>query len=271
MKVNKKFLSLFLLLFLFIPFYFACAEEIYDTFDTNGVDIEELYYKNENTNYTAFIDDRALLLTDEEEKKLMNDMIPLTEYGHIAFVSIDENDYSTSSYANTYYHEHFNQDSGSIFLIDMDNREIYIFSDGYNYKTITSSKAYSITDNIYTYASDEDYYTCASLAFSQMKALLSGGKILEPMRYTSNVFLALVISFFFSFIFVLSHSKIKKASDKSIIKNCDISFTIGKTFAEKTGSHRVYSPPSDSSSGGGSSGGGGGGGGSSGGGGGHSF
>ena len=60
----------------------------------------------------------------------------------------------------------------------------------------------------------------------------------------------------------------KKASINDISKNCDISFNINNVHAEKTGSHRVYSPVSDSSSGGSS---GGGGGGSSGGGGGHSF
>ena len=88
------------------------------------------------------------------------------------------------------------------------------------------------------------------------------------MRYTSNIFIAMTLAFFFSFLYILSKSRIKKASDKSIIDHCDITFQIGATSAIKTGQHRVYSPQSSGSSGGG---GGGGGGGSSGGGGGHSF
>ena len=92
------------------------------------------------------------------------------------------------------------------------------------------------------------------------------------MRYTSNLFISLTLALFFSFIFILSKSRIVKASLKSIVKNCDIEFEIGESSAIKTGSHRVYSPQSSGGSGGGSSGGGGGGGGGfSGGGGGHSF
>ena len=122
-------------------------------------------YKNETTNYQAFIDDKANLLNENEEKKLLDIMIPLTKYGNIAFVSTNNNLDSTDNFSRDYYHNHFDTSSGSIFVIDMSNREIYIFSDGSNYKVITSSKAYSITDNSYRYASDEDYYSCAELSF----------------------------------------------------------------------------------------------------------
>ena len=97
--------------------------------------------------------------------------------------------------------------------------------------------------------------------------ILDGGKIAEPMRYTSNIFIALALAFFFSFLYILSKSRMNKASVRAIVDNCDIEFEIGETSATKTGQHRVYSPQSS----GGSGGGGGGGGGSSGGGGGHSF
>ena len=297
MSMNKKAIILLLLLIILFPIFSVKAEEdsIYgDTEITNPEndsgrlfeeqddfvtedpvgkeDIEQQYYSNPETKYSAYIDDQANLLTEEEEKKLIETMIPLTKYGHIAFVSINQNHYSTSGFANQYYHSHFSKQSGSIFLIDMDNREIYIFSDGYNYSVITSAKAYSITDNIYTFASRKEYYSCADAAFSQMKTILDGGKILEPMRYASNIFIALTLSFFFSFLFVFFKSRIRKASSSDILKSCDISCVIGKTYAVKTGTHRVYRPVSDSSgsSGGGFSGGGGGGG-SSGGGGGHSF
>ena len=288
MKVNKKillFLSLFLLILTPIVFaeeivnddqdtvsYITQGNDIREIPNPNPVDTEEYNYENEETNYTATIDDGANLLTPNEKHNLMEKMKPLTDFGHIAFVSIDENDWSTSGFADDYFHSHYNTESGSIFLIDMDNREIYIFSDGNNYRTITNSKAYTITDNVYHFASNEDYYNCAAKAFDQMYELLMGRKIAEPMRNTSNIFVALTLSFFISFIIVLSKTKIKKASDRSILKHCDITFNIGETNAVKNGSHREYSPVSDSSGGGSSSGGGGGGGGgSSGGGGGHSF
>ena len=283
MKVNKKYIILIILTIFtfniinvrayeiddFVITEYGNDEVIETTPDTDTVVIDNTSYNytNEETKYTAFIDDNANLLSSEERSKLFEEIKPLTKYGHIAFVSTASNSSSVESFADNYYHSHFGTDSGTIFIIDMSNRKIYIFSDGANYRTVTSAKAYSITDNTYTYATNKDYYGCASYSFKQIYTILDGGKIAEPMRYTSNIFIALTLSFFFSFLYILSKSKIAKASDRSIVDNCDIEFLIGDTSAYKTGQHRVYSPQSS----GGSGGGGGGGGGSSGGGGGHSF
>ena len=149
----------------------------------------------------------------------------------------------------------------------MDNREIYIFSDGRNYNVITSNKAYSITDNVYRLATNEKYYECASKAFTQIEALLEGKRIAEPMRYISNAFIAITIASFVNFFIIMGKSKVKKSRNNEILKNCKVNFQIGNIWANHTGTHKVYSPQD---SGGGSSGGGGGGG-SSGGGGGHGF
>ena len=292
--MNKNKIIIILLMILSLSFYSVNAEELVDgvledsyqeelnteqvenNMNEQSLDTSSYTYQNPDTDYTATVSDDANLLSDAEKRKLLEAMKPLTEYGYIEFVSTDTADgyYDTSSYAADYYHSHYSTDSGSIFVIDMKNREIFIFSDGDNYRIITNSKAYSITDNVYREASNENYYKCASIAFDEMLTLLRGYKIMEPMRYTSIVFISLTLSFFLTFLFVLSKSKIRSASNKSILKNCDIQYKVGKVKPVKKGQHSVYSPPSDSSSGGGSSGGGGGGGGgggSSGGGGGHSF
>ena len=295
MKVNKKYLLLIiiaLLTFNIKPVYAIDLPEVInddnnyvpsvindddyteDNSETNKPDnadpiiIQDFNYTNEETNYRIVFDDKANLLNDGEKSKLFEEMKPLTKYGHIGFVTTNNNYSSVEYFADSYYHSNFNTESGTIFIIDMSNRKIYIFSDGANYRTVTSSKANSITDNIYTYATREDYYGCASLAYKQIYTILEGGKIAEPMRYTSNIFIALTLAFFFSFLYILNKSKMTKASTKSIVDNCDITFEIGETSAIKTGQHSVYSPASSGGSGGG---GGGGGGGSSGGGGGHSF
>lgn len=271
MIMNKK-IVIFLFIILLIPFSCLALDvepSVSSSEENENTQItENKIYNNNSTNYQAFIDDEADLLNENEEKKLLDIMISLTKYGNVAFVSTNNNSISTDYFSREYYHSHFNTASGSIFVIDMSNREIYIFSDGDNYNVITSSKAYSITDNSYRFASKEDYYSCAELSFQQMLSLLEGRKIAEPMRYTSNIFIALTLSFLISFLYVLSKSKNSKASVNDISRNSDISFNIGNVHADKTGSHRVYSPVSDSSGGGSS---GGGGGGSSGGGGGHSF
>lgn len=235
-----------------------------------NISIKAYSYVNENTNYQVIIEDDAYLLTNDEILSLVNDMKPLTEYGNIAFKSINQNRYTSSYFAEKYYYEIFGTSSGTLFLIDMDNRYIYIYSDGSNYRTITNDKADIITDNVYKYASNQDYYECAKEAFNQVNILLSGGKIAEPMRYISNILLSFILVFLINFIIILFKSKIKIASEEEIISNCNIKFNVNNIAVYKVGNHRVYSPRT-SSSGGSSSGGSSGGGSSSGGGGGHRF
>ena len=209
--------------------------------------------------YQLVIEDDANLLTDSEEKSLSEVMAPLTEYGNIVFKSINTNNTTAASYAKSLYNGRYGKQSGSLFLIDMKNRKIYIFSNGENYNKITDAKAETITDNIYEYASDKKYYECAKEAYKQMLTVLEGGKIAEPMKYISNGVLAVMISLFINFAIFKLATNNKKASGNEQIKECERFFQHTTPVVTKTGTHRVYSPPS-SSSGGGSSGGGGGGG-----------
>lgn len=252
--MSKKFFRLLMFLFLVVI----------NMNKVSAISIEK--YVNNETNYQVIIEDDANLLNEEELYNLQQEMIVLTKYGNIAFKTINENNLTISTYASYYYHEIFGTSSGTLFLIDMDNRYIYIFSDGNNYKTITRAKANIITDNVYKYASKKQYYECASKSFEQINTLLKGGKIREPMRYISNIFISFIIAFFINFIIVLRSTKIRKAKNNEILSTCNINFNVNNISAVRTGSHSVYSPRDSSSSGGGSSGGG-----SSGGGGGHSF
>ena len=287
--MNKKIFNILLVLIMFFTVstvVFAEDEEMIltTTGEEEQTEIEESnefeqteeskqtddYYTNQGNGYELIIQDDADLLTDDEEAKLKDQMTKLTNYGNIAFVTLEVNHTSESEYSREFYHNHFGTSSGTMFLIDIDNRQLYIFSDGSNYKVITRQKAYLITDNVYTYAANEEYYKCASEAFYEILTLLEGGKIAEPMRHICNFILAITVSFLLCFMIVRSVSKIKEAKDSEIINNCSVRFEIGEITGIKIGEHRVYNPRTDSSSGGGS-GGGGGGGGSSGGGGGHGF
>ena len=224
------------------------------------------------------LEDDADLLNPEEEAKLIDVMTPLTEYGNIVFKTINENDTTADQFAKSYYYRNYGKDSGSILLIDMDNRMIYIYSAGYNFNIITNNKAEIITDNIYKYAASGNYYECAQEAFVEMKTILDGGKIAEPMRYASNVVISLVIGFLLTFFFVAASMRIKRSSNSKKVDSFGRHVAIANISVVASGTHRVYSPISDDSGfssggggGGGFSGGGGGGGGASGGGGGHSF
>lgn len=240
--------------------------EIYKLYNPTSEVIEETI-----GDFKLIIEDEAKLFTEQDITRLQDKMTALTKYGHIALhtVPVGGNNYSsTADYAENYYHNKFGTESGTVFIIDMDKRMIYIFSDGENYNVITDSKADIITDNIYKYATNKDYYSCANTAFDQINTLLDGGKILEPMRHISNIFVAIILGFFVNFLIVSSNAKIKKASAQNVLSKCDVDVKASNITGKKTGTHRVYSPQS---SGGSSGGGGGGGGGHSGGGGGHSF
>ena len=271
--MSKKLLNLLLItLFVFGITLNVYAEENTEIENTETTDTVETTENYNDGKYHVIIEDDADLLTDEQEADLKKQMTVLSEYGNVLFKSINENNFgSAGSYANYYYHTYFpNYTSGAVFLIDMDTRHIYLFMDGNIRKLVGDSKAYSITDNTFRYATNGDYYSCASVSFSQLKDVIEGRKIAEPMRYASNIVIAITMAFLINFLYVISKSGIAKASAKEIVDNCNIDFKMDKVNAEKTGTHRVYSPVSESS-GGSSGGGGGGGGGGSGGGGGHGF
>ena len=164
---------------------------------------------NPDTGYYIYIDDEADILSTSEEKLLMQQMEGISEYGHVALITVSNNPYSsTEDYCNYCYDELFGRESGTIFMIDMDNRYIYICNDGYVKRVITNGYSDSITDNVYTYATDGDYYLCASEAFSQIEILLEGGRISQPMKYICNALLSLIIGCTITYFIVkIVHSK----------------------------------------------------------------
>lgn len=231
-------------------------------------------YRNPDTGYQIFVEDRAELLTMEQESELAESMQEITAYGNAAFVTIEENALSTESFARSYYMDRFGTDSGTVFVIDMDNRNIWIHSDGAVYKVITTSYANTITDNVYRYASNGDYYGCAKEAFAEIYALLEGQKIAQPMKYISNALLAMILALLANFGLVICFTRLHKPGYGAVIANIHRKFNYSKLKAVYTHQTRIYDPISKGGGSGGSGGGGGhggGGGGHSGGGGGHSF
>lgn len=230
-------------------------------------------YTNTETGHSVIIYDEADLLTADEEQSLLEVMIPLTEYGCIGFASVNQNNTSVKYRAEEISHNSFGRmPSQTLFFIDMANREIFIYSDGSNYKTITDTKANIIADNIYTYASAGNYYRCAYEAYVQMEQILSGGKIAAPLRYITSALLAILIAMIICFMIINGNSKLKKPALDDILGPVDKNLNLGPVSVVSKGVTKKYSPVS--SGGGGSSGGsrgGGGGGGHSGGGGGHRF
>ena len=235
--------------------------------------------QNAETGYGVYIDDEADLLSASEETDLCQAMEPITAYGNIAFISISSNSHaSVEDFAENYGHSRFGNESYTLFIIDMDFREIFIYSDGKNYETINDGYAYTITDNVYTYASDGEYYDCAYHAFEQILTLLEGRSIAQPMKYISNALLAAVLALLINYFIVMNTSRSVKASSSELLSGIYTKVDVKNPTQKFLHQTKRYSPQNTSSNGarstgGGGSGfsGGGGGGGSRGGGGGHKF
>ncbi len=89
-------------------------------------------YTNPDTDYEIMIEDRANLLESQDEIiRLQEAMLPITQYGNVVFYTTDnDNDQSVKDRAKYFYETLYLNTSGTIFMIDMYNREIYIFSHG---------------------------------------------------------------------------------------------------------------------------------------------
>lgn len=233
----------------------------------------EVLYQNPEKGYEVLIEDDANLLTVEEIMTLAETMKPITQYGNVAFKSVSYNTQDTDDFAKKFYERTFGNHSGTVFVIDMDNRNIYIYSKGAVYRIITKSYANTITDNVYRYASKKEYFNCANEAFLQIVKLLEGGHILQPMKYISNALLAVILALLFNFTWICYFSRLKSPTSGEIMKSMKSHFTHTAPSAVMTHQTKVYDPPSSGggSDSGGYSGGSSGSSGSSGGGGGHSF
>lgn len=228
-------------------------------------------YVNPDTGWQVVVEDRADLLEPEQIQELSRIMEPVTAYGHAAFVTIFQNTDSTEQFARSYYHDRFGADSGTIFVIDINRRNVWIHSDGAVWQVITTANANTVADNVYRYASKGDYYQCGAEAFRQILALLEGKRIPRPMKYISNAFLALILALLANYGLVIWSARLHKPGEKALLASIDRKFAYRNLQASHTSQTRTYDPASGGGGHHGGRGGGGGGGGRSGGGGGHRF
>ena len=235
--MHKKILVLFLVFMFLLPIL-----HIYATNLEGNVSLD----------YQIIIEDDANLLTESEELELRYKMARLTEFGNVIFKTTNTTINTTSlSYIKNYYYSKFGNNNGVAFYIDMNSRYLCACATGVLDEKITNSKCDSIMDNVYKYATNGDYYTCAVKTYEQMERVLNGQRISESMKYICNAILSIMISLFVSFgIFILS-SRNKKASRNDLVKECISSLEYSPIEVTRAGTRRVYSPRSESSSSGG--------------------
>lgn len=264
-KFFRRFLGVLLAVAVItiMPFCAIRAADTGQEAGGSGNQADGEWYRNPDTGYHVELHDDASLLTDGEKQSLAEAMKPITDYGSVGFFTSNTGGYSTEALARGLYSKYLrkpgsNGGSGTLFLIDMADRNIYIYSEGSIYRTITKGYANTITDNIYRYASDGKYFQCAYEAFGQEQTLLEGRRISQPMKYISNIFLALVLAFFINYMLVRAFSQARKPSESALLEGIFAKQTLQGVHARFINETRKYSPQSSSSGSGGHRGGGGG-------------
>lgn len=145
--------------------------------------------------------DFADLFSDLEEEKLYNEVNEFIEKYNmdLAIVTISENNkYSEVEYADDFYDYNDFKTDGVLFLIDMDNRQIYMSTTGYAIKMYNDNRIDNTMDKIYRYATNKKYYECSSNFISIISSYaekgLPGENKVRPMSTSTKFLLSLVIS-----------------------------------------------------------------------------
>lgn len=263
LKVRYRVLLAAVLLILFV------AVLPFGTVTAQAAGEEEL----QGVPYEVTISDMADLLTEEEEEELYEVMLPGTEFGNMVFITTeDAEDYESKDYIEMLYQttDSLRGTEAVIYLIDMDNRMLWIT--GYKKLSGVISPDYGnlITDNVYKYAKSGDYASCALRGYRQIVQRLSGSRVSGPLRGIGNLCIAVIIAEILCFLIAYATSVSRKTDEYEVLDNVERTINIRNQKVKKTGTRKVFDPQSNSSSSGGSRGGGGGGG-FSGGGGGHGF
>ena len=183
----KKFLAILLALLLLVPGLAAA---------------ETKTQQNGETGYKAVIEDRAGLLDSAEYDSVFAAMMPITNVCNAGFYTYQgESMEYVLTKAKTWANSNFTG-TVTLFIIDMATRQLAVWSSSDVEQTLTQAKSYTITDNVYKYASRGQYAACAESAFNQMNRALKGEKVSGPMRVISNALLALLAALLLAYLFI---------------------------------------------------------------------
>lgn len=218
-------------------------------------------YTNEETGYQLYYQDAASLLGASEEEQVLEVMKELTKYSNIAFVSYGDAGYrSTGDIARSFLEDNYYHESASVFVIDMDNRQLWIQSQGKAFHEITVKNANAITDNVYRFARSGNYGAAAQGAYREMLRIHQGLWIARPLQWISNAILAVILSFLVLYVFLLLSRFPGKKAEAEILGAAAASFALvnlRKDLIRQNVIRQQSSSGGSSSHGGGFSGGGG--------------
>ena len=197
----RRVLTLFLLVLLVLPQLksscFAAPKDSLDPYlnmpNFGSITENGLIWKNSKTGFRVVIEDDIDLLTSDEERKLLEDMIPMTEYGSIAFWSTRGEASEVRTKADEKLDALFGEESASVVVINKALPQLSIQSRGSLAGMIPSAKADGIISRGKTDLSRGLYYDTVSGTFSRMNAQIQSAKTASHIRVIIVLCLSLVI------------------------------------------------------------------------------
>lgn len=139
-----------------------------------------------------YVYDYADLLTTEEEAELQSYAEAFTANWNMNFLVVTTDDAegkSSMAYADDFYDARFPEDTeedGILYLIDMDNREIYLSTCGNAIRYLTDSRIDHILDEAFYYVADGDYYGTFVTFFDETEDYLNQGIPSDQYNYDTE-------------------------------------------------------------------------------------
>ena len=206
--MRKLILLTLALLLALLPLSFAAGEPIRET--------------NTETGYTLVIEDNGGLIDSAEIAGVKESMLPILQYANAGFLTYANTGNSSNSATKAQKWGDSTFGSGTrftVFIIDMNTRHLDIYASRPLSGVLTAAEENSIADNIYKLASRGDYAGCARQAFRQIEQVLKGEKIATPMKYISNVMLAIVAAILAAYLLISGWARKEQAvSMPTVIK-----------------------------------------------------
>ena len=163
----------------------------------------------------VYIADDAKLLTEDERDDLQKYLESLDGNLNYVAVTTEENDFgrSTDEILESYYNNKYDDtQAGIAFIIDMYHREIILSGYGDTRFLLKKSDEQDVTDNVYRYAMNGEYYDCMLNAFEQADVIVNDGFVLRPMRIIVTALISLIIGFLTPF-FIAMRKRSKLSLD----------------------------------------------------------
>lgn len=142
---------------------------------------------------TPYVYDQGDLFSEEEEDEISQELDIFTSSCDMTFAvvtTLDAEGKSAQEYADDFYDDHGlgtgDDYSGILYLIDLDNGELYLSTSGQMIRYITDERVDLILDAAYEKASDGDYAGSAIEAIRETEACIQAGIEDGQYNYSSE-------------------------------------------------------------------------------------